>query len=333
MKFNRYVSCIDTHCSGESTRILVGGVPKLKGKTMQEKQKYFQDHYDHLVGTMLKEPRGFSGMLGSVLTEPCHPEADIGVIYLWTDGYFSACGDSTYSCSAALVNTGMIKVKEPVTNITFDTVSGLVKTKVEVEDGNAKRIYMEGVPSFYWKTMKFNVPGVGELEADIAYGGLWYAFIDADSIGLKPSLENKDHWIPLGWKIRNFIADQIKVDHPEYPELNILDLVTFYTKPSKDEYTSRHWNVFGPKQTCRSPAGTCSNARMAAMYGKGEIKLGDEVKFESTISTVMVGKISEEKKLGKYDAIVPDVMATAYVTGFMQVVIDPDDPLKDGFLL
>jgi proline racemase len=333
MKINRYVSCIDTHCSGESTRILVGGVPKLKGKTMQEKQKYFQEHYDHLVGTMLKEPRGFSGMLGSVLTEPCHPEADIGVIYLWTDGYFSACGDSTYSCSAALVNTGMIEVKEPVTNIIFDTVSGLVKTKVEVEDGNAKRIYMEGVPSFYWKTMKFDVPGVGELEADIAYGGLWYAFIDADSIDLKPSLENKDHWIPLGWKIRNYIADQIKVDHPEYPELNILDLVTFYTKPSKDEYTSRHWNVFGPKQTCRSPAGTCSNARMAAMYGKGEIKPGDEVKFESTISTIMVGRISEEKKLGKYDAIVPDVMATAYVTGFMQVVIDPDDPLKDGFLL
>ena len=184
MKFDRYVSCIDTHCSGESTRILVGGVPKLKGKTMQEKQKYFQDHYDHLVGTMLKEPRGFSGMLGSVLTEPCHPEADIGVIYLWTDGYFSACGDSTYSCSAALVNTGMIEVKEPVTNITFDTVAGLVKTKVEVENGSAKRIYMQGVPSFYWKTMKFDVPGVGEVEADIAFGGLWYAFIDAESIGL-----------------------------------------------------------------------------------------------------------------------------------------------------
>ena len=333
MKFNRYVSCIDTHCSGESTRILVGGVPKLKGKTMQEKQKYFQDHYDHLVGTMLKEPRGFSGMLGSVLTEPCHPDADIGVIYLWTDGYFSACGDSTYSCSAALVNTGMVEVTEPYTNITFDTVSGLVKTKVEVVDGNAKRIYMEGVPSFYWKTMKFDIPDIGVVEADIAFGGLWYAFIDAESIGLKPSLENKDHWIPLGWKIRNYIADKIKVDHPEYPELSILDLVTFYTKPSKDEYTSRHWNVFGPKQTCRSPAGTCTNARMAAMYGKGEIKPGDEVKFESTISTVMVGRIAEEKKLGKYDAIVPDVMATAYVTGFMQVVIDPDDPLKDGFLL
>ena len=82
MKFNRYVSCIDTHCSGESTRILVGGVPKLKGKTMQEKQKYFQDNYDHLVGTMLQEPRGFDGMLGSVLTEPCHPDADVGVSYL-----------------------------------------------------------------------------------------------------------------------------------------------------------------------------------------------------------------------------------------------------------
>ncbi len=333
MKFKRYVSCIDTHCCGESTRILVGGVPKLVGKNMREKQNYFQNNYNHLLGTMLKEPRGFDGMLGSVLTEPCSPEADVGVIYLWTDGYFSACGDSTYSCSAALVNTGMVDVKEPVTHITFDTVAGLVKTKVIVKDGVANAIYMQGVPSFYWKTMKFTIPDLGEVEADIAYGGLWYAFISADSLGLNPTQENKDEWIPLGWRIRNFIADQIKVDHPEYPELNILDLVTFYTEPTNKDYTSRHWNIFGPKQTCRSPAGTCTNARMAAMYGKGELKPGQEVKFESTIGTVMVGRISEEKKLGKYNAIVPDVMATAYVTGFTQIVIDPDDPLKDGFLL
>ena len=333
MKFKRYVSCIDTHCSGEATRILVGGVPKLVGKTMQEKQDYFKEHYHSLLGTMLKEPRGFEGMLGAVLTEPCHPEADVGVIYLWTDGYFSACGDSTYSCSAALVNTGMVEVKEPVTDITFDTVAGLVRTKVEVEDGVAKAIYMQGVPSFYWKTMKFDIPDVGEVEADIAYGGLWYAFVDADKIGLKPALENKDQWIPLGWKMRNYIADQIKVDHPEYPNLNILDLVTFYTKPSKKEYTSRHWNVFGPKQTCRSPAGTCTNARMAALYGKGQLKPGQEIVFESTIGTLMYGKIVQETKVGKYKAIVPDVMATAYITGFNQVVIDPDDPLKAGFLL
>jgi len=333
LKFKRYVSCIDTHCSGEATRILVGGVPKLVGKTMQEKQDYFKEHYHSLLGTMLKEPRGFEGMLGAVLTEPCSPEADVGVIYLWTDGYFSACGDSTYSCSAALVNTGMVDVKEPMTDITFDTVAGLVRTKVEVKDGVAKAIYMQGVPSFYWKTMKFDIPDVGEVEADIAYGGLWYAFVDADKIGLKPALENKDHWIPLGWKMRNYIADKIKVDHPEYPNLNILDLVTFYTKPSKKEYTSRHWNVFGPKQTCRSPAGTCTNARMAAMYGKGQLKPGQEIVFESTIGTLMYGKIAKETKVGKYKAIVPDVMATAYITGFNQVVIDPDDPLKAGFLL
>lgn len=332
MKFKRYLSCIDTHCSGESTRILIGGVPKLKGKNMAEKQKYFQDHYDHLVGTMLKEPRGFSGMLGSVLTEPTVPEADVGVIYLWTDGYFSACGDSTYSCSAALVNTGMVEVKEPFTEITFDTVSGLVKTKVEVEDGVAKRIYMQGVPSFYWKTMKFDVPDVGEVEADLSFGGLWYAFIDAASIGLEPTLENKDYWIPLGWKIRNHIVDTLKMDHPEMPELSILDLVTFYTEPTKPEYTSRHWNVFGPKQSCRSPAGTCTNARLAAMYGKGEIKAGDEVTYESSISSLMVARIAGEIKVGKYNAILPDVMATAYITGFTQVVIDPDDPFKDGFL-
>lgn len=332
MKFSRIVSCIDTHSSGEATRVVIGGIPKLKGGNMAEKQAYFQKHYDYLRPTMLQEPRGSAGLLGAVLTEPTVPEADVGVIYLWTDGYFSACGDSTYSVSAVLVNTGMVEMREPVTEIILDTVAGLVKTKVYVEDGEAKSIAMEGVPSFYTETIKMDVPDVGEVVADIAYGGLWYAFIEAESIGLEPSLENKDQWIPLGWKIRNYLADRVKVSHPDYPELNILDLVTFYTKPSLNEAHTRHWNVFGPKQSCRSPAGTCSNARMAALHGKGELKIGEEIVFESTISTLHYGKILKVLKVGPYSAIQPEVSATAYITALNQVVIDPRDPQKGGFL-
>ncbi len=332
MKFTRIIPCIDTHSSGEATRVVVGGIPKLKGRTMAEKQAYFKEHYDDLRPTMLKEPRGFAGLLGAVLTEPASPEADIGVIYLWTDGYFSACGDSTYSVSAVLVNTGMVEVKEPVTEITLDTVAGHVRTKVYVEDGEAKSIAMEGVPSFYTETVKMEVPTVGEVEADIAYGGLWYAFIDAESIGLEPSLENKDHWIPLGWEIRNYMANRVKVSHPDYPELNILDLVTFYTEPTVEGAHTRHWNVFGPKQSCRSPAGTCTNARMAALYGKGELKVGDEFVAESTISTLHYGKVLREVKVGKHRGIQPEVSATAYITALNQIVIDPRDPQKDGFL-
>ena len=332
MKFTRIIPCIDTHSSGEATRVVVGGIPKLKGRTMAEKQAYFKEHYDHLRPTMLKEPRGFAGLLGAVLTEPASPEADIGVIYLWTDGYFSACGDSTYSVSAVLVNTGMVKVEEPVTEITLDTVAGPVRTKVYVEDGEAKSIAMEGVPSFYTETVRMEVPKVGEVEADIAYGGLWYAFIDADSIGLEPSLENKDHWIPLGWEIRNYMADRVKVSHPDYPELNVLDLVTFYTEPTVEGAHTRHWNVFGPKQSCRSPAGTCTNARMAALYGKGELKVGEEFVAESTISTLHYGKVLKEVKVGKHRGIQPEVSATAYITALNQIVIDPRDPQRDGFL-
>ncbi len=332
MKFSRIISCIDTHSSGEATRVVVGGIPKLKGKNMAEKQAYFQEHYDNLRPTMLKEPRGFAGLLGAVLTEPTAPEADIGVIYLWTDGYFSACGDSTYSVSAVLVNTGMVEVKEPVTEITLDTVAGPVRTKVYIEDGEAKFIAMEGVPSFYTETIKMEVPKVGDVEAAIAYGGLWYAFIDAESVGLEPSLENKDHWIPLGWDIRNYLAERVEVSHPDYPELNILDLVTFYTKPTVDGAHTRHWNVFGPKQSCRSPAGTCTNARMASLYGRGKLKVGEEFVAESTISTLHYGKILKEVKVGKYKGIQPEVSATAYITAFNQIVIDPRDPQKDGFL-
>ncbi|MDH5791867.1 MAG: proline racemase family protein [Candidatus Bathyarchaeota archaeon] len=332
MKFTRIIPCIDTHSSGEATRVVVGGIPKLKGRTMAEKQAYFKEHYDHLRPTMLKEPRGFAGLLGAVLTEPASPEADIGVIYLWTDGYFSACGDSTYSVSAVLVNTGMVEVEEPVTEITLDTVAGPIRTKVYVEDGEAKSIAMEGVPSFYTETVRMEVPKVGEVEADIAYGGLWYAFIDADSIGLEPSLENKDHWIPLGWEIRNYMADRVKVSHPDYPELNVLDLVTFYTEPTVEGAHTRHWNVFGPKQSCRSPAGTCTNARMAALYGKGELKVGEEFVAESTISTLHYGKVLKEVKVGKHRGIQPEVSATAYITALNQIVIDPRDPQRDGFL-
>lgn len=312
--------------------MVVGGIPKLKGSTMADKQAYFQEHYDHLRPTMLKEPRGFAGLLGAVLTEPTVPEADVGVIYLWTDGYFSACGDSTYSVSAVLVNTGMVEVTEPVTEITLDTVAGLVKAKVQVEDGEAKSISMEGVPSFFTETVNMEVPAVGEVEADIAFGGLWYAFIDAASIGLEPGLDNKDHWIPLGWEIRNYLAERVEVSHPELPELNVLDLVTFYTEPTVEGASSRHWNVFGPKQSCRSPAGTCTNARMAALYGKGELKPGEEFVAESTISTLHYGRIAKELKVGGYSAIQPEVGATAYITAFNQVLIDPRDPQKGGFL-
>jgi len=332
MKFTRTINCIDTHSSGEATRVVVGGVPKLRGANMSEKQTYFQKHYDHLRPTMLKEPRGSAGLLGAVLTEPTVPEADVGVIYLWTDGYFSACGDSTYSVSAVLINSGMVDVKEPVTEITLDTVAGLVKTKVTVENGEAKSIAMQGVPSFYTKTIEEDLPHIGKIEADIAYGGLWYAFINAESMKLKPTLENKEDWISLGWNIRNILADMFKMDHPEHPELNMLDLVTFYTKPSVREADTRHWNVFGPKQSCRSPAGTCTNARMAALYAKGELRQGEEFVAESTISTLHYGKILNEVKIGKYKGILPEVSATAYVTAFNQIVIDPRDPLKDGFL-
>lgn len=333
MKFSRIITAIDTHSSGEATRIIIGGFPKLPGKTMAEKQAYFKKHFDHLRTTLLQEPRGFAGLLGAVITEPTVPEADVGVIYLWTGGYFSACGDSTYSVSAMLVNTGMVEVKEPTTEIVLDTVAGLVKTRVEVVDGEARGIPMEGTPSFYLKTVKVDVPDVGEVEADIAYGGLWYAFIDAKTMGFTPTKENKEDWIKLGWKIRNYLADNIPVRHPVYPELKILDLVTFYTDPTKPEADAKHANIFGPQQTCRSPAGTATNARMAALYGKGELEIGEEFVAESIIGTLHRGRVLEEVKIGEYKGILPEVTATAYITGIQQLVIDPRDPLKNGFLL
>jgi proline racemase/trans-L-3-hydroxyproline dehydratase len=333
LKFSKIVTAIDTHSSGEGTRIITGGIPKIPGRNMAEKQAYFQKNLDHLRKMLLEEPRGSAGLLGAVITEPTVPEADVGVIYLWTGGYFSACGDSTYSISAMLVNSGMVDVEEPTTQITLDTVAGLVRTRVKVVNEEAEDIAMLGTPSFYLKTVKTNVAGVGKIEADIAYGGLWYAFIDASKLGFVPTTENKDEWIRLGWKVRESLAEKVPVEHPTYPELNKLDIVTFHTKPTKPEAHAKHANIFGPQQTCRSPAGTATNARMAALYGTGELKLGEEFVAESIIGTLHRGRILKETMIGSFKGILPEVSATAYITGIQQFVVDPRDPLRQGFLL
>ena len=333
MRFARVVTAVDTHSSGEATRIIIGGIPKLTGRTMAEKQACFQREFDDLRVTLLQEPRGFAGLLGAVITEPTVPEADVGVIYLWTGGYFNACGDSTYSVSAMLVNTGMVRSKEPITEIVLDTVAGLVKTKVDVKNGEAEEIVMEGTPSFYFKTVRTEVPGIGEVNADIAYGGLWYAFIDASRHGFDPTTDNKEDWIRRGWKIRDHFAEKFPVLHPILTGLKTLDLVSFYAKARQPWAHAKHANVFGPQQTCRSPAGTATNARMAALYGKGQLRVGEEFIAESLIGTIHRGRIKQEVNIGQYKGILPEVSATAYITGINQYVIDPRDPLKAGFLL
>ncbi|MEM3622826.1 MAG: proline racemase family protein [Candidatus Bathyarchaeia archaeon] len=334
MKVERTITVFETHSSGETTKVVVSGFPRIPGKTMWEKTKYCQEHFDGWRKALMMQPRGFSGILGAIITEPTNPKADYGVVFTYTGGYFNSCGDSTFSVTKVLIEQGMVEVKEPVTEVNLDTAAGLVKVEAKVKDGEVQEISFEGVPSFYQESRKIKVPEIGEINVDLAFGGLYYIFVNPDEIGIQVKPENAKELIRIGMKILNAANKQVKVCHPENPELNKIELVTFSAKPIKSAHNCRHANVYADT-ICVSPAGTSVSAKLATLWAKGEFKAGNRLIVESLVhpDLTMVGEICRETKIGGYKAIIPKLSARAYVIGLQQCILEKDDPIKYGFLL
>ncbi|MEM3699671.1 MAG: proline racemase family protein [Candidatus Bathyarchaeia archaeon] len=334
MKVERIITVFETHSSGETTKVVVSGFPRIPGKTMWEKTKYCQEHYDDWRKALMMQPRGFSGILGAIITEPTNPKADYGVIFTYTGGYFNSCGDSTFSVTKVLIEQGMVEVKEPITEVTLDTAAGLVKVEAKVKDGEVQEISFEGIPSFYQESKKIKVPEIGEINVDIAFGGLYYVFVNPDEVGVQVKPENARELIRVGMNILNAANKQVKVVHPENPELNKIELVTFSAKPLKSGHHFRHANVYSDT-ICVSPAGTSVSAKLAMLWAKGEFKAGNRLVVESLVNPdlTMIGEICREIKVGKYKAIIPKLSARAYIIGLQRCILEKDDPIKHGFSL
>ncbi|MEM3697276.1 MAG: proline racemase family protein [Candidatus Bathyarchaeia archaeon] len=334
MKVEKTITVFETHSSGETTKVVVSGFPRIPGKTMWEKTKYCQERYDDWRKALMMQPRGFSGILGAIITEPTNPKADYGVIFTYTGGYFNSCGDSTFSVTKVLIEQGMVEVKEPITEVTLDTAAGLVKVEAKVKDGEVQEISFEGIPSFYQESKKIKVPEIGEINVDIAFGGLYYVFVNPDEVGVQVKPENARELIRVGMKILNAANKQVKVVHPENPELNKIELVTFSAKPLKSGHHFRHANVYSDT-ICVSPAGTSVSAKLAMLWAKGEFKAGNRLIVESLVNPdlTMIGEICRETKVGKYKAIIPKLSAKAYIIGLQHCILEKDDPIKYGFTL
>lgn len=335
MKNQRLIQCIDTHSAGEPTRVVLGGMPKMRGSSMKEKYDYIQENYDHIRTALFQEPRGFSNLLGCIVTEPVNDEADVGAIFTSATDYFEMCGDSTFSLSKTLVETGMVDSEEPVTNIKLDTYGGIVDVSVQVSDGVAGEITYKSVPAFYSDTKKIEIEPFGELTAELSFGGMWYAFIPVKDVGLDQiSTDHMKQVLESGMSILNKINDKVNVSHPSDPNLDQIQLITFYEKDPAPGVSYKIANVYGDDATCRSPAGTMTAARTAASYAKGEISLNEEMVIENGwIGSQHRVTVVEETNIDNQEAIIPELTATAYITGTHQVMMDEEDPYKDGFLL
>lgn len=333
MKFQRLFTTIDTHTGGNPTRTVISGLPKLKGNTMSEKMLYMQENYDWIRKFLMNEPRGHSVMSGALIVEPCHPEADVGVIYIETGGYLPMCGHDTIGCCTALVEAGLIEVTEPYTYVNLDTPAGLVEVKIKVVDGIAKEVSFANVPSFLLKSIEVEVEAIGKMKCDIAYGGNFYGIIDAREIGLKLEPENASKIIETGIKIRNKLNETHSIAHPEFPFIQGLTHIEFFTDPVHPEADVKNTVIVPPGGIDRSPCGTGTSAKLATMYSKNEMDVGETFVHESIVGSLFKARILETTKIKDIEAIVPEVTGTAWIMGMHRFFYNEKDPLKEGYLL
>lgn len=334
MRFIKSINAVDSHTMGEPTRIIVGGVPNVPGKTMAEKKEYLQNDLDYLRTSLMLEPRGHRDMFGSILTSPIHDEADFGIVFMDGGGYLNMCGHGSIGAMTVAVETGIVELKEPYTNITMDTPAGIVKGKVKVENGKTKEVSIVNVPAFHYKKdVEINVPEIGTITLDISFGGSFFAIVHAKQLGLKVEPKYSQQLLDIGLKIRDIINETVEIQHPELSHINTVDLVEIYDEPTHPEADYKNVVVFGQGQVDRSPCGTGTCAKLATLYSKGELKQDKTFVYESITGTLFKGKIVGTTKIGGLDAIIPEITGAAFITGFNQYVIDEDDPVKYGFSL
>lgn len=313
--------------------MITGGLPRLKGSTMLAKRAYLREFHDDIRRVLMYEPRGHHGMYGCVVTDPVSDDADFGVLFMHNEGYSTMCGHGIIAVVTALIETGELAVPDALSRIIIDSPAGRILASAQVVGTEVRSVAFENVPSFVYQA---DVPVVlddREFTVDIAFGGAFYAVIDAARLGLKVQKADIPRLQALARQIKGYIHSHYDVVHPLEPELKDIYGVIFSDTPTLPDSHLRNVTVFADEQIDRSPCGTGTAARLATLYRRGEIAQQEPFIHEGIVGSQFTGKVLRETKVATFDAIVPEIAGHAFITGFHQFVIDPSDPLAQGFLL
>lgn len=328
----RRIWCVDTHTAGEPTRIAVSPFPILKGRTVVEKRDHLRRDFDGIRRMLMLEPRGHKGMFGAILLPPCDSKADMSLIFMDAGGYVNMCVHGSIGAVTAAIETGIVESKEPITELSLDTPSGIVYATAKVQGSSVRSVTIRNMPSFLYHTGEVDLPD-RKIPVDIAFGGNFFAIADAKALGVRVDPSSSQELASIGLSIRRAVNSQIKVQHPEIEHLRSVDLVEICDTPANPAADAKNATVFGVGQIDRSPCGTGTCAKMASLYAKGELKIGEEFVNESIIGTIFTGRLTGRTKVKGFDAVLPEIDGDAHITGFSQFVLDPSDPIRDGFLL
>lgn len=323
--------CVDGHTCGNPVRLVAGGGPALKGANMVEKRAHFLAEYDWIRTGLCFEPRGHDMMSGAILYPPTRPDCDIAFLFIETSGCLPMCGHGTIGTVTMALERGLVTPREPGL-LKIDTPAGLVEARYIRNGDYVESVRLTNVPAFLHSTeLTAEVEGLGEIVADVAYGGNFYAIIEPQKNF--PGLEHVNPSDILRWspKVRAAFRAKYEFVHPENPAINGLSHVLWTGTPTHPEAHAKNAVFYGDKAIDRSPCGTGTSARMAQWAAKGRLKVGDDFVHESIIGTLFKGRVEKAVKLGNRDGIVPSIEGWARMTGYNTIFIDDRDPLAHGF--
>jgi proline racemase len=344
MQISRMIQAVDTHACGEPGRVIVGGVLDVPGKTMYEKMCYLRDQADWLRKVMLREPRGYPAANCNLILPATRPDADAGYVIMEQVEYPGMSGTNTICVVTVLLETGMLPMHEPITDLSLDTPAGLIRVRAECLNGKVKRVTFQNVPAFaIYLDTPIEVPHLGTIKVDVAYGGMFYVISDATQFGLRLIPEEGHEIVRIGEMIKSAAQEQLPVVHPEQPGfagITIAQLSGPATKPGahvKNAVIVSTGKLDWDRPSTwtgaidRSPCGTGTCAKMATLYAKGELPLNQDFNHEGILGTIFTGRLLEETKIGDYRAVVPTISGQAWITGVTNYTIDSDDPFPEGY--
>jgi trans-L-3-hydroxyproline dehydratase len=326
------LTCDDLHTAGEPVRIVTGGYPDLPGETILDRRRAARERFDHLRRALMWEPRGHAGMYGVIPVRAAHPEAAFGVLFTHHEGYSTMCGHATIALARWAVDTGRVPAEEPVTRFAIEAPCGLLRVSVDVRDGKAGRARFESVPAFVLaRDLAVSVSG-RRVVADIAYGGAFYAILPASRLGLDLSATPLPELVAAAGNLTDAIRAGTPISHPDAADLGFL-YGTILTDEATPDQESANLCVFAERQVDRSPTGSGVTARVALDVLTGRSGIDLERRFRSLTGGVFTGKALAEANVGPHPALTVEVGGEAFWMGQSTFLIDPEDPLGEGFAL
>ena len=332
MRWEKTIQVVDAHCEGEVGKVITAGVLTVPGNTMLDKMNYFNQVDDSLRRFVIEEPRGCLQISVNLLLPPTNPNADAGFLIFQADKTHPMSGSNCICVATTLLETGLVKMQEPVTNVVLDTAVGLVTAEAHCKDGRCESVTLEMPPSFVEELdVEIITESFGTIKVDIAFGGVYYGLIDVHQVCLTIEPDNARKLANLGVELCKLINQQFKVQHPLFNEVNEVAYVMF--RNILDHHTVQTCTTLPPGRVDRSPCGTGSSANLATMVKRGLVQLGDTLTSRSIIGGEFKVCYSKKAQVSEKEAIIPKVTGRAWVYGFHQLGVDPTDPLSDGFMV